>query len=167
MNVPERTEANSNIPNVDAACMQPDPWLNGRFEPDFLVPIQYYDVVRRRSIIDGETRLAFAVLEDAIRTYVKFIGATDRNSREEFREVAGWFASDFAHGPFSFNYVCDVLGIEAQTLRSQLPRLTIADLPTKQMRSVGRRQVVRAKRVSHKRRRREDSPERERRAAAI
>ena len=41
----------------------PDPWLSARFEPDFLVPVQFFDLTRRRSMLDGETRLVFAVLE--------------------------------------------------------------------------------------------------------
>ena len=50
------------------------------------------------------------------------------------------------HSPFSFEYVCDVLGIEPASLRSRLELLSVNDLPTKQMRSVGRRRVVRAER---------------------
>jgi hypothetical protein len=51
-------------------------------------------------------------------------------------------------------YVCDVLGFEPKSMRAQLPRLRLHDLPTKQMRSVGRRQVVRAGRSQKKRARR-------------
>jgi hypothetical protein len=43
---------------------------------------------------------------------------------------------------FSFENVCDVLGIEPVSLRARLELLSVNDLPTKQMRSVGRRQVV-------------------------
>ena len=25
----------------------PDPWLSARFEPDFLVPVQFFDLTRR------------------------------------------------------------------------------------------------------------------------
>jgi hypothetical protein len=44
-----------------------------------------------------------------------------------------------------------VLSIEPESLRSRLRLLSVKDLPTKQMRSVGRRQVVRAGRSSRKR----------------
>jgi len=139
---------------VMEACQQPDPWLRGGFEPDLLVPVQYYDLVRRRGSLDGETRLVFAVLEDAVRTYVKCMNSERRSEREQFDEVARWFESDGATGPFSFMYVCDVLGFEPKSMRAQLPRLRLHDLPTKQMRSVGRRQVVRAGRSQKKRARR-------------
>jgi hypothetical protein len=114
----------SNQNRVIDEASGPDPWLSARFEPDFLVPVQFFDLTRRRSMLDGETRLVFAVLEDAVRCY---------------------------HSPFSFEYVCDVLGIEPASLRSRLGLLSVNDLPTKQMRSVGRRQVVRAGRSSRKR----------------
>jgi hypothetical protein len=134
---------------------QPDPWLSSRFEPDFLVPVQFYDLTRRRGSLDGETRLVFAVLEDAVRCYVKNVSSTRRCDREQFEEVAAWFeARDTARTPFSFISVCDVLGIEPSTLRKQLKTLSPRDLPTKQLRSVGRRQVVRAGRSARKRARR-------------
>jgi len=128
----------------------PDPWLNAGFAPDFLVPTQYYDLMRRRSALDAETRLVFAVLEDAVRCYVKNVHGTTRVQRLAFREVSEWFdTANRRHDPFSFGHICDVIGIEPGYLRSQLKTLRPDDLPTKQMRSVGRRHVVRPGRRSH------------------
>src|ERR1700685_3130198 len=119
----------------------PDPWLSARFEPDFLVPVQFFDLTRRRSM-----------LEDAVRCYVKTVNSPRRCDREQYDEVQRWFHADAGiHSPFSFEYVCDVLGIEPASLRGRLGLLSVNDLPTKQMRSVGRRQVVRAGRSSRKR----------------
>ncbi|HEY6298283.1 MAG TPA: hypothetical protein VIW95_01470 [Candidatus Binatus sp.] len=142
----------SNPKQLSDACSGPDPWLSARFEPDFLVPVQFFDLTRRRSMLDGETRLVFAVLEDAIRCYVKTVNSARRCDREQYDEVQRWFHAEAGiHSPFSFEYVCDVLGIEPASLRSRLRLLSVNDLPTKQMRSVGRRQVVRAGRSSRKR----------------
>jgi hypothetical protein len=127
----------------------PDPWLSTSFQPDFLVPVQYYELVKRPSVPDGETRLMFAVLEDAVRCYIRNLGATRTSDRELFFEAARWFeASTLPHHPFSFEHICDVLEIDSSTLRKQLRSLKLADLPTKQMRSVGRRHLVRPKRAS-------------------
>ena len=135
---------------IRAVFDSPDPWLSAGFAPDFLVPTQYYDLMRRRTGLDAETRLVFAVLEDAVRCYVKNINATGRSQRMVFREVADWFESEYGlRNPFSFTHICDVLGIEPDYLRSQLKKLRPGDLPTKQMRSVGRRHVVRPGRRSH------------------
>ena len=133
-------------------CAGPDPWLSARFEPDFLVPVQFFDLTRRRSMLDGETRLVFAVLEDAVRCYVKTLNSSRRCDREQFDEVQRWFHAEAGiHSPFSFEYICDVLGIEPTSLRARLGLMSLNDLPTKQLRSVGRRQVVRAGRSSRKR----------------
>jgi hypothetical protein len=141
----------SNRAQVFRECSGPDPWLSARFEPDFLVPVQFFDLTRRRSMLDGETRLLFAVLEDAVRCYVKTVSSSRRSDREQFEEVQHWFDSDSgSRSPFSFEYVCDVLSIAPDSLRSRLRLLSAKDLPTKQMRSVGRRQVVRAGRSSRK-----------------
>src|SRR6267154_1080287 len=142
----------SNQSQVLQECSGPDPWLSARFEPDFLVPVQFFDLTRRRSMLDGETRLLFAVLEDAVRCYVKTLNSPRRCDREQFEEVQHWFNSEAGcRSPFSFEYVCDVLTIEPETLRRRLSFLSVKDLPTKQMRSVGRRQVVRAGRSSRRR----------------
>jgi hypothetical protein len=136
---------------VRAECERPDPWINAGFAPDFLVPAQYYDLTRRRASLDGETRLVFAILEDAVRCYVKNATAARGYRRTLFDEVEQWF--DTVSGPqhpFSFGYVCDVLGVDPQYLLSSIRGLKAEDLPTKQMRSVGRRHVVRAgRRANH------------------
>ncbi|MDO8432750.1 MAG: hypothetical protein Q7S58_10130 [Candidatus Binatus sp.] len=145
----------SNQNQVLTECASPDPWLSARFEPDFLVPVQYFDLIRRRTNLDGETRLVFAVLEDAVRCYVKSINSPRPGDRARFAEVQRWFHAEAGtHSPFSFEYVCDVLGIEPVALRERLGLMSTDDLPTKQMRSVGRRQVVRSGRASRKRFRR-------------
>jgi hypothetical protein len=137
----------SNQNRVIDECAGPDPWLSARFKPDFLVPDQFFDMTRRRSMLDGEPRLVFAVLEDAVRCYVKTANSTQRRDLAQFDEVQRWFHAEAGiQSPFSFEYVCDVLGIEPVSLRARLKLLSFNDLPTKQMRSVGRSLVVRAKR---------------------
>jgi hypothetical protein len=138
----------SNQTRVIDECAGPDPWLSARFEPDFLVPAQFFDLTRRRSMLDGEPRLIFAVLEDAVRCYVKTANSSRRGDREQFDEVQRWFHAEARiHSPFSFENICDVLGIERVSLRARLELLSVKDLPTKQMRSVGRRRVLRAGRL--------------------
>jgi hypothetical protein len=120
-----------------------DAWTGGRLQPDFLLPVQYYELTRRRQYLDGEIRLAFAVLEDAIRTYVR--GARP-NAREwqvrELEEVRAWFDASSSDAPFSFCNICDALGIDAAFLRKRLDRVRPESLPQKQLRAVGRRHAV-------------------------
>ncbi len=130
-----------------AECNRPDPWLSVGFAPDFLVPAQFYDLTRRRAAMNGETRLVYAVLEDAVRCYVRNAKASRGMRRQLFDEVEGWFqARAMTPSLFSFAHVCEVLEIDPNVIRRQLRNLRPEDLPTKQSRSVGRRHLVRARR---------------------
>jgi len=123
----------------------PDAWLGARMEPDILMPSQFNDLARRRKCLEGETRLAFAVLEDAVRTYVKHLHAHPRPWREtEFNEVRAWFESTRVRSPFAFRNICEVLDLDADCLLKRLGTLRPGNLPQKQLRSVGRRHSVRA-----------------------
>jgi hypothetical protein len=118
-----------------------------------IAPNQFYDLHRRDIYLSGETRLAFAVLEDAVRTYVRLRDSRRRADRVEFREVARWFEARTGGVPYSFEYVCDVLLIDPASLRSRLEVLSPDVLPTKQMRSTGRRHQLHPNRYVKRRRR--------------
>lgn len=126
-------------------------WQEARCEPDVVLPVQFNDLIRRRRHCDGETRLALAVLEDAIRIYIKCGSSRrGRSGKKLFLEVSDWFQSR-AHGPFSFEYICELLDVHSESLRRRLNDLTIDDFPTKQTHSVGRRHIMRARSSSRKR----------------
>src|SRR6202166_484417 len=63
-----------------------------------LMPAQYADLVRRNHTLEGELKLLMAVLEDAIRCYLRNVDAKDGERRREFVEVRNWFESTVA-GP--------------------------------------------------------------------
>src|SRR5580658_2942784 len=115
-----------------------------------VVPVQFYDLIRRSAFLDGETRLVFAVLEDAVRTYLRVRDSHRRRDRVEFAEVARWFEAPTGAVPFSFGYVCEVLELIPGLFRKQLRVVQPNVLPTKQLRSVGRRQRVRSIRYARK-----------------
>jgi hypothetical protein len=108
-------------------------------------------LIRRSAFLDGETRLVFAVLEDAVRTYLRLRGSSRGADRVEFAQVAHWFETTTGRSPFSFEYVCEVLEIEPVSFRRQLRILHADALPTKQLRSVGRQLRVRSTRCDPKR----------------
>jgi hypothetical protein len=127
---------------------------NGRgpvFEMGSVMPVQFYDLIRRSAFLDGETRLVFALLEDAVRSYLRQRNSRRRQDRLEFAEVARWFEAGTDSVPFSFNYVCEVLDLEPESFRRRLRSLPQhASLPTKQLRSIGRRQRVQTIRYARK-----------------
>lgn len=93
---------------------------------DSILPSQYYDLVSRRMpICDGEHRLIWAVLEDAIRTYLANKGRSDPARKKIFEEVRAWFESsqDSRTGMFGFQSICDFLEIDSKRLLNGLKSL--------------------------------------------
>ena len=105
------------------------------FEGDILLPVQYYGRVAGKRATTGEFKLFFAILEDALRCYVRCKGCRSRAERVEFLDVRAWFHNLGAPHVFSFGSTCALLDIDPQCLRSRLDSLTELDLPRKQFRT--------------------------------
>src|SRR5258706_14570885 len=90
------------------------------FQPDTLLPSQYFDRIRRRASADGERRLMVAILEDAVDVYRKQAGARDRKRRQLFEDAEEGIESAGRSWIFSYEDICDVLGIDAGDLRKGL-----------------------------------------------
>jgi hypothetical protein len=90
------------------------------FQPDTLLPSQYFDRLRRRASADGERRLMVAILEDAVDVYRKQAGARDRKRRQLFEDAEAWIESSERTWIFSYENICDMLGIDAEYLRKGL-----------------------------------------------
>lgn len=108
-----------------------------------LLPVQYFERNRRRAISDGESRLMFAVLQDAIRAYLANMNGRTPPQRERFREVEAWFRETRTRsrrqGLFGFETLCEALGIEHDVLRRRLASMRIGELPTRRHRSIAPR----------------------------
>ena len=97
-----------------------------------VLPGQYADLVRRNHVIEGELKLLLAVLEDAIRCYLRNVNAKEGERRRDFVEVRNWFEAGARRGDiFSFENLCAALGIEPRVLLARLQILTIGDLPSR------------------------------------
>ena len=88
--------------------------------PDTLLPVQYNEPIRRRSALEGEQKLMFAVLEDAVECYLKHMNAKSRSRRLLFCEVQIWINAKNKVGLFSYQTLCESLGIDAKALRTAL-----------------------------------------------
>lgn len=93
-----------------------------QFEPDTLLPVQYYALMRRRNVLEGERKLMFAVLEDAIDCYLKNMNAKGRRRRILFYEVQNWMNARNRTGLFSYETLCETLEIDPNGLRTALER---------------------------------------------
>ena len=104
-----------------------------------LMPQQYYDLISRRRIIDGERRLMFAVFEDAIRSFVMCMAAKSQARRRDCEEVKAWVELRGHHSVFAFDSLCELFEIDPDLLRHQLTTLRTSDLPRRRIGSIGRR----------------------------
>jgi hypothetical protein len=92
-----------------------------------ILPSQYNDLLRRRSTVaDGEYRLLWSVLEDAIKSYLANRGCSNPAQRKSFEEVRSWFEpANEPRGLFAFETVCDLLGIDSGRLLKGLKSLDV------------------------------------------
>ena len=70
--------------------------------------------------IEPMKRLAFAVLLDAIRVLQANPDSLQPSRRSDFDEAREWVFASREHGPFSFENVCYLVGIEPSQLRKWL-----------------------------------------------
>ncbi|MFZ2061595.1 MAG: hypothetical protein WAU82_11335 [Candidatus Binatus sp.] len=85
---------------------------------DAVMPAQFYPARRGSASVEPIMRLMGGILADAVRTFQRNFEAKSPGRRQEFREARFWIFHDKADGPFSFEDVCDALGIDPRRLRS-------------------------------------------------
>jgi len=86
--------------------------------PDVLTPAQYYEGARaQRPDTRAIKRLMLAVLEDALRRLQNHAVNRDPVDRKALAEAETWILDRKAQGPFAFETICEVLGIQPDHLR--------------------------------------------------
>ena len=116
------------------------------FQPDTLLPAQFLETYRRKSHMEPETRLMLAVLEDAVACFQKYVVARDERGVELFREAEQWILQEDSEWLFSFDNICESLGINPEYLRGGLVRWKQAVLqkqPKAKVYEIARRQAGR------------------------
>jgi hypothetical protein len=83
------------------------------FAPDIVLPEQFFEGARRDSYISGEKALMLAVLEDGIRCFQEHLRNPRSNPRLLSQQAEEWIRAIDYEWPFSFNNVCETLGIGA------------------------------------------------------
>jgi hypothetical protein len=94
--------------------------LAGLFEPDVLLPAQFFAAFRREGGLERERLLMLAVLEDAIDCYQKYAHVRDPRGQQVFEEAREWVTSEDRTWLFSFENICDTLEISAEYVRRGL-----------------------------------------------
>lgn len=112
------------------------------FGPEVVLPEQIVGGYRDDSYLSGEKALMLAVLEDGIRCFQEHLRNPRLNPRLLSEQAEEWIRADDWNWPFSFNNVCDALGLDPEALRSALlgwkARLTAERKPEPQSRKVYR-----------------------------
>jgi hypothetical protein len=104
---------------------------------DSILSSQYDDLIRRRrSALDGEYKLLWAILGEAIKNYLANMECSTSNQRAAFAEVRRWFrpAKDKLQGLFTFQTICELLGVNPDLLLRRLESVRVNDLPKRRCR---------------------------------
>ena len=92
------------------------------FQPDTLLSAQYFENFRSKIFPEPEKRLMLAILEDAVKCFQENLLATTRTSKRLFEEAEEWIVEVGGDWIFSFETVCETLGINPEYVRQGLLR---------------------------------------------
>jgi hypothetical protein len=96
--------------------------LTSLFEPDTLATAQYFDTLRRKTILEPEKRLILAILEDAINSFQDNVLAATSKGKKLFKETEEWVMEQDGDWIFSFRSVCEILRLNPEYVRRGLMR---------------------------------------------
>jgi hypothetical protein len=98
------------------------------FAPHVILPSQFYSRNHRTDVATPVRRLMLAVLTDALDCLSgRAIDARGSARQREARRAAEWVALDSDMYLFSFNSVCEALGIDPDALREGLKTWHVTD----------------------------------------
>jgi len=82
------------------------------------VRITYVTIQRKcRYLKEPEKNLLIAILQDAIHDYRKYYRARDREGKGHFREAQKWIMAGGDNWIFSFDSICELLGLDPDYIR--------------------------------------------------
>src|SRR5215813_669093 len=76
--------------------------------------------VYKKSIREGEERLMLAVLESAVEDFQKYVLARKTRGKQLFQYAEDWFLEKDSEEPFSFENICETLGLHPDHIRKGL-----------------------------------------------
>src|SRR5262245_60317480 len=93
------------------------------FEPDTLLPTQFYAMFKNSQYREPERRLMVAILEDAVSCLSADQRRCNLKQRKQYEEAKSWITADEeSEWIFSFKNIWDVLGMNPGYLRHGLIR---------------------------------------------
>jgi hypothetical protein len=92
------------------------------YEPETLLPSQYFGGQERDDGIAAERSLMQALLADAIDCYQRYALARDARGMALFDDAHRWVHSHDREWLLSFDNTCEALGLDADRIREGLSR---------------------------------------------
>ena len=118
------------------------------FQPDCLLPVQYFDNFRGKVQSEPEKRLMLAVLDEALACYQKHFPSRGGRGLRLFRETEEWIFREESERAFSFVNICEVVGFDPQYVRQGLlrwkemrPRVEMLKTPSRRFEATRSRMV--------------------------
>lgn len=99
-----------------------DERVSSLFQPDTLLSTQYFENLRRKTLFEPEKRLMLAILEDGIHCYFDNLHASGGKKKRLFEDAEAWIVASDDDWVFSFESVCDALGLNPEYVRQGLLR---------------------------------------------
>src|SRR5215510_8528684 len=76
--------------------------------------------VHKKTIREGEERLMLAVLESAVEDFQKYVLARKPRGKQLFQHAEDWFLEKDSEELFSFENICETLGLHPEHIRKGL-----------------------------------------------
>ena len=115
-------EVQSSKYTVDHSLINVEEKIISLFEPDTLLPAQYLENFRGKTLVEPERRLMLAVLEDAINCFQVNVMAQSGRRKKLFNEAEDWIMEQDDDWMFSFVSVCEILRLNPEYVRHGLLR---------------------------------------------
>src|SRR2546427_4365343 len=115
-------ERASIVRTPDRTGLTTDEKIGSLFQPDSLLSAQYFETLRRKTLVEPEKRLMLAILEDGINCFQENLRAQDVRRSRLFQDAEAWIVELDGDWVFSFENVCEALGINPAYVRQGLLR---------------------------------------------
>ena len=106
----------------EQSTLTTDEKIASLFQPDTLLSAQYFENLRRKTHFEPEKRLLLALLQDAVNSYRDNLFSRNRKKRRLFAETEEWILAVDGDWIFSFDSVCEALGLNPAYVRHGLLR---------------------------------------------
>ena len=82
--------------------------------------IALIEAVYKKTLREGEEKLMLAVLENAVEYFQKYVLARNPRGKQLFQEAEEWFLDKDSEALYSFESICETLGLHPDHIRKGL-----------------------------------------------